>query len=137
LYAYLYQEHEGRFSILHALDGYDEISLTGDFKMISNEGEKLYSPESIGLPIIKAESITGGATVEASARIFEQILMGQGSKEQNAVVLANAAAALTTADKNLTFEQALEKAAVSLNSGKALAVFKALVNPKTKISIAN
>jgi len=137
LYAYLYQEHEGRFSILHALDGYDEISLTGDFKMISNEGEKLYSPDSIGMPLIESKTIAGGTTVEASARIFEQILKGQGSKEQNAVVLANAAAALITADKNLSFEQAIEKANTSLNSGKALAVFTALVNPKTKISITN
>ncbi|WP_291787414.1 anthranilate phosphoribosyltransferase [Cecembia sp.] len=137
LYAYLYQEHDGRFSILHALDGYDEISLTGDFKMISNEGEKLYSPDSIGMPLIEPESIAGGATVEASAKIFEQILKGQGSKEQNAVVLANAAAALITADNKLGFDQAIEKASASLYSGKALAVFKALVNPKTKISISS
>ncbi|EKB50409.1 anthranilate phosphoribosyltransferase [Cecembia lonarensis] len=137
LYAYLYQDQEGRFSILHALDGYDEISLTGDFKMISNDGEKLYSPESIGLPLIQAKSIAGGKTVDASAKIFEQILTGQGSKEQNAVVIANAAAALTTADKQLSFAEAIEKAEISLHSGKALAVFKALINPSTKISISN
>jgi len=137
LYAYLYQEHEGRFSILHALDGYDEISLTGDFKMISNEGEKLFSPEAIGLPRIDAQSITGGETVEASAKIFEQILKGQGSKSQNAVVIANAAAALRTADKHLSFEAAIAKAETALLSGKALAVFKALINPQTKVSFAN
>lgn len=137
LYAYLYQEHDGQFSILHALDGYDEISLTGDFKMISNSGEKLYSPEQIGLEKIDAIQIKGGDTVEESASIFESILKGKGSKAQNSVVLANAAAALITADNNLSFETALSKAEESLLGGKALKVFKALVYPKTSISISN
>jgi anthranilate phosphoribosyltransferase len=88
LYAYLYQEHQGYFSILHALDGYDEISLTGDFKMISNTGEKLISPESIGMPKVTPASIAGGNTVEESAKIFDNILSGKGTPEQNAVVIA-------------------------------------------------
>ena len=137
LYAYLYQEHEGNFSILHALDGYDEISLTGDFKMISNSGEKLLSPESIGLPKITPESILGGDTVEESASIFDSILKGKGTNSQNAVVLANAAAALVTADLELGFESALEKAKDSLYGGNALKVFNALVNPKTTVSFSN
>jgi anthranilate phosphoribosyltransferase len=137
LYAYLYQEHDGNFSILHALDGYDEISLTGDFKMISNSGEKLLSPESIGLPKISADSILGGDTVEESARIFDNILKGKGTVPQNSVVLANAAAALVTADPELTFESAVEKAKDSLYGGNALKVFNALVNPKTTVSFSN
>jgi anthranilate phosphoribosyltransferase len=137
LYAYLYQEHEGNFSIIHALDGYDEISLTGDFKMISNHGEKLLSPESLGLATINSETITGGKTVEASARIFEAILKGKGTAEQNAVVLANAAAALVTADQNMDFEAAVAKAEKSLLSGEALRTFLALVNPKTSVSFSN
>jgi anthranilate phosphoribosyltransferase len=137
LYAYLYQEHDGNFSILHALDGYDEISLTGDFKMISNSGEKLLSPESIGLPKISPDSILGGETVEESARIFDNILKGKGTVPQNSVVLANAAAALVTADPELGFESALEKAKDSLYGGNALKVFNALVNPKTTVSFSN
>jgi len=137
LYAYLYQEHEGNFSIIHALDGYDEISLTGDFKMISNHGEKLLSPESLGLATINSETITGGKTVEASAGIFEAILKGKGTAEQNAVVLANAAAALVTADQNMDFEAAVAKAEKSLLSGEALRTFLALVNPKTSVSFSN
>ena len=137
LYGYLYQEHDGNFSILHALDGYDEISLTGDFKMISNSGEKLLGPESIGLPKIPADSILGGETVEESARIFDDILKGKGTVPQNSVVLANAAAALVTADPGLGFETALEKAKDSLYGGNALKVFNALVNPKTTISFSN
>jgi anthranilate phosphoribosyltransferase len=137
LYAYLYQEQEGRFSILHALDGYDEISLTGDFKMISNNGERLLSPESFGLPTISASSIAGGDTVEDSARIFESVLKGEGTEAQNAVVVANAAAALVTAQEGLSFEEAVAKAQESLFSGKALKVFNALVNPKTSISFVH
>ena len=86
---------EGRFSILHSLDGYDEISLTGPFKMISNQGEKLLSPENLGLFKLSPESIGGGSTVQESAKIFENVLKGDGTESQNAVVTANAAAAFT------------------------------------------
>ncbi|MCH7401952.1 anthranilate phosphoribosyltransferase [Belliella kenyensis] len=136
LYAYLYQNQEGQFSILHAIDGYDEISLTGDFKLISQLGEKLYSPEAIGLPIIDATQIKGGDSIEESAKIFDQILKGKGSKEQNAVVIANAAAALHTALPELSFQDAVEKAKDSLLGGSALQKFNALVKPKKIISLA-
>lgn len=136
LYAYLYQESDAQFSILHALDGYDEISLTGDFKMISNSGEKLFKPEQIGLSKLKAEEIKGGETVEESAKIFENILRGKGTKPQNEVVLANSAAALVTADPSLSFPDAVDKAREVLLSGKAFDVFNGLVNPKTSVSFA-
>jgi anthranilate phosphoribosyltransferase len=136
LYGYLYQETEGKFSILHALDGYDEISLTGPFKMISNSGEKLYHPENIGLAKLTAESIKGGDTVEESAKIFENVLRGKGEKAQNQVVIANAAAALVTAREGLSFTDAVLEAEEVLLSGKALQVFNGLVNPQTTVSFA-
>lgn len=136
LYGYLYQDMEGRFSILHALDGYDEISLTGPFKMISNEGERVLNPENIGLPTLNANSILGGGTIQESAKIFENILKGKGTKSQNSVVLANSAAALVTAEEGLSFADAVEKAEEVLLSGKALEVFEGLVNPKTSVSLA-
>ncbi|WP_194777765.1 anthranilate phosphoribosyltransferase [Pararhodonellum marinum] len=136
LYAYLYQNNKVKFSILHALDGYDEISLTGDFKIISNKGEKVFSPESIHLPKISPQSIKGGDTVKDSAIIFENILKGKGTHEQEAVVLANAGAALHTANPELNMEDAVQKAKHSLQSGKALEVFKSLVYPKTSVSFA-
>lgn len=136
LYGYLYQDMEGRFSILHSLDGYDEISLTGDFKMISNAGEKVYSPENIGLAKLAASSILGGRTIQESAKIFENILKGKGTSSQNAVVIANSAAALVTAQEGLSFPDAVAKAEEVLLSGKALDVFEGLVNPKTSISLA-
>lgn len=136
LYAYLYQNNEVQFSVLHALDGYDEISLTGDLKWISNKGEKVLSPEDMGLPKVSAASIKGGETVEASASIFENILKGKGTAEQEAVVIANAAAALATAKPELIFEEAKERAIEALKNGKALKVFKTLIDPKTAVTVA-
>ena len=134
LYGYLYQETEGRFAILHALDGYDEISLTGPFKMITNGGEKLYHPQGIGLEQLSPESILGGATVAESARIFEQVLRGAGTSAQNQVVVANAAVALVTAREGLGFEEAIDLAKETLLTGKALRVFTGLIQPQTSVS---
>ncbi|QDH79713.1 anthranilate phosphoribosyltransferase [Echinicola soli] len=136
LYGYLYQNSRVDFSILHSLDGYDEVSLTGDFKMVSNGGERLISPESIGLPKVNPSAIEGGKTIEESAKIFQNILKGEGTQAQRAVILANAAAALVTADQSMDFEEGIAKATASLDSGKALQTFKNLVNPKTSVSLA-
>ncbi|MEX2594380.1 MAG: anthranilate phosphoribosyltransferase [Anditalea sp.] len=136
LYAYLYQNNGMKFSIIHSLDGYDEISLTGDFKMVTNQGEKVISPNNIGFPTLTAASISGGATVEESAKIFEDVLKGKGTEAQNSVVIANSAAALQAADQQLSFLDAIEKAEEALKSGRALKVFKALLTPKTSISTA-
>jgi anthranilate phosphoribosyltransferase len=134
LYGYLYQETEGRFAILHALDGYDEISLTGPFKMITNGGEKLYDPQALGLEQLSPESILGGTTIDESARIFEQVLRGAGSAAQNQVVIANASAALVTAREGLGFEEAIDLAKETLLTGKALRVFTGLIQPQTSVS---
>jgi len=136
LYGYLYQEMSTRFAILHALDGYDEISLTGDFKMISNDGEKVFSPKNLNLSTLTAASIKGGDTIQESAKIFENILKGKGTKSQNSVVYANSAAALITADPELSFQDAVAKAEEVLLTGKALEAFDGLVNPKTTVSLA-
>jgi anthranilate phosphoribosyltransferase len=135
LYGYLYQETEGRFAILHALDGYDEISLTGPFKMITNSGEKLYYPQSLGLDQLSPDSILGGTTITESARIFEDVLRGKGTAAQNQVVVANAAAALVTAREGLGFEEAIALANETLLTGKALRVFTGLIQPQTSVSL--
>lgn len=136
LYAYLYQNDDTQFSVIHSLDGYDEISLTGDFKMISNGGERVLSPKDLGLSSLPAEAISGGTTIAESAKIFENVLKGTSTPGQRAVVLANSAAALVTADQSLSFPDAVQRAAEALDSGKALSVFKALVSPKKSVSLA-
>ncbi|MEO5890911.1 MAG: anthranilate phosphoribosyltransferase, partial [Ferruginibacter sp.] len=94
IYNYLLQQTDSNFTIIHSLDGYDEISLTGDTKVITNEGEKIMSAEELGKRRVTATDIYGGNSVEEAAKIFLAILKGKGTWAQNAVVLANSAMAL-------------------------------------------
>lgn len=127
-YGYLYQNSDKQFVILHALDGYDEISLTGAFKYFYNEGEQIANPADLRLPQLKYEDIGGGDTVEESARIFINILEGKGTVAQNAAVVANAGMALFCADQKNGIQNAVTKAKETLESGKALQSFKNLLN---------
>ncbi len=128
-YGYLYQNTDKDFLILHSLDGYDEVSLTGSFKYFSNEGERIASPEDLGLPTIQYEDIKGGSTVEESAILFMNVLEGKGTVQQNSAVIANAAMALYCVDRNAGMIAAVGKAEDALKSGKALESFKKLMNP--------
>lgn len=127
LYAYLYQQTDKRFMILHALDGYDEISLTGPFKVITNRAEELLNPAALGLQTQTAESLSGGNTVEASARIFMNVLRNEATLAQKQAVLANSAMALLAADWAKTREEAVALANESIDSGRALNCFNKLV----------
>jgi anthranilate phosphoribosyltransferase len=126
-FAYLYQQAEKEYVILHALDGYDEVSLTGQFKMYFNGGERLLSPKDLGLPLLTQEQLAGGDTVEESAKIFVKILEGEGTEAQNAAVIANAGMALFTGHQQDGLETAIARAKESLFSGKALEAFKKLI----------
>ena len=125
LYGYLYQNTDKNFTILHALDGYDEISLTGNTKVISNETETMLSPESFGVQQIKQQDIFGGDTVKESAEIFMNVISGMGTEAQNNVVSANAGMAIATV-KKITPKEGFELAKESLLSGKGLRVLKKL-----------
>lgn len=126
-YGYLYQQTDKEYLIVHSLDGYDEVSLTGAFKLFSNEGEKILEPDDLRMTTVKQQDIRGGETVEESAKLFLQILQGRGTPEQNQVVIANAALALYAADRNSGLQSAIEKASEALVSGKAYTCFKKLV----------
>ncbi len=134
LYGYLYQKTTKDFLILHALDGYDEISLTGAFKMVTNEGEQLLQPTDLGLSQLSQQDIYGGDTVESSAKIFEHVLKCEATDAQHQVVVANSGMALYCADRSQSLEEALAKADESLKSGKALNAFKKLIEKKTSIA---
>lgn len=127
LYAYLYQKSDIKYTILHALEGYDEISLTCDFKTFTKQGEEIRTLDQMGLKKINAETITGGETVEDSAKIFLNVLNGQGTTEQNNVVLSNAAIAINTVRPENSFGDCFYEAQQSLLSKKALESFKKLV----------
>jgi anthranilate phosphoribosyltransferase len=125
MYGYLYQNTDKNFTILHALDGYDEISLTGNTKTISNNSEGMLSPEDFGVEPLKQEEIAGGGSIESSAEIFVNILKGKGTKAQNDVVCANAGMAIATT-KQISALEGFETARESINSGKALKALEKL-----------
>lgn len=127
IYNYLLQQTNKNFTIIHSLDGYDEISLTGDTKVITNKGEKICSAEMLGKRTVTATDIHGGSTVEEAARIFLNILKGNGTWAQNAVVLANAATALQCTGKYNSYEECYQLAVESLESGRALGALNKLV----------
>lgn len=129
-YGYLYQKTDKRYLILHSLDGYDEVSLTGAFKYFYNGGERVASPKELALPQVRYEDIKGGQTVEESAKIFLTILEGQGTQAQKSAVIANAAMALYCADQEKGIAHAVELARETLASGKALTAFKELIANK-------
>ncbi|NNM17897.1 MAG: anthranilate phosphoribosyltransferase [Croceitalea sp.] len=125
MYGYLYQNTDKNFTVLHALDGYDEISLTGDTKTISNGAEAILKPEDFGISHIKANEIIGGKDVAESAQIFLDILNGKGTEAQNNVVCANAGVAIATVD-GIAPKLGFEKAKEALLSGKGLMALKKL-----------
>lgn len=127
LYSYLYQQTDSKYFILHSLDGYDEVSLTGPFKMIGREKEGEVLPPELGFDYVNPEALSGGKTVEESARIFMGILEGKGTKAQNEVVIANAGVALHCANPNESLQDSMLRARESLESGKALKTLKKFI----------
>mgnify|MGYP002403861488 CR=1 FL=1 len=127
IYNYLLQQTGKSFTIIHSLDGYDEISLTSDTKVITKDGESIFSAIELGKKIVMPEAIYGGNTVEESAAIFLKIIKGEGSWSQNAVVLANAAMALNATGKFNNYQSAYQAAVESLESGAALKSFNHLI----------
>jgi anthranilate phosphoribosyltransferase len=124
LYNYIYQESGNDFTIVHSLDGYDEISLTGTFKIINKFGETIYQPEDLGFEKAKAEELFGGATTADAARIFDSVLNNNATASQKNVVIANAASAIQTIEPQLSLTESVAKARESLESGKAKAALE-------------
>jgi anthranilate phosphoribosyltransferase len=126
IYNYLLQLSGKPFTIIHSLDGYDEISLTNDTKVITNAGEMIMTPEQLGKRMVSAQDINGGNSIEEAAKIFANILKGEGTWAQNAVALANAAMALHSTGKYNNYNEAYDDAVLSLESGKANAALQKL-----------
>ncbi|MBC7448280.1 MAG: anthranilate phosphoribosyltransferase, partial [Hymenobacteraceae bacterium] len=128
LYQYLLQESGTRYVVVHALDGYDELSLTGEAKIATSEGgETLLSAADLGLPVCKPEDLAGGQTVEQSARLFRQVLDGQGTTPQVNAVAANAALGIRCLNPAVSLADALALAYVSIRSGGARRAFTTLL----------
>ena len=128
VYNYLLQQGTQQFTIIHGLDGYDEISLTGDTKVLNNQGERVYSAEELGKRSVLAADLYGGNTVAEAAKLFVKILQAEGTWAQHAVVVANAAMALQCTGKYPDYEHCYAAALESLESGKAYAAFQKLIS---------
>jgi len=128
LYGYLYQNTNKQYSIIHALDGYDEISMTGDFKVINNQGENYYNMEELGFSPIHPQELAGGESVAEAAQTFLSILNNEGTDVQNNVVLTNAAFAIKTFHPEKSFSDCFYEAEESLMTGKAFKSFKKVTN---------
>ena len=128
IYTYLLQQLGEPFTIIHGLDGYDEISLTGDTKLITQDGEKIYTARELGKRTVTPVDIFGGSSVEEAAAIFTKVLRGEGSWAQNAVVLANAAVALQSTRKHASYNHCYQACVDSLESGMANQKFQQLIS---------
>ena len=128
IYNYVLQLLDKEFTIIHSLDGYDEISLTTDTKILSNTGESIKTPYQLGKKRVFAAELEGGDTVAEAAAIFKNIIEGKGTWSQNAVVLANAAMALHVTGKYENYDLAFQAAVHSLESGAANNCLKKLIS---------
>ena len=126
LYRYFLEDGEADFAIVHSRSGYDEISLTGAFDVVTNDGAETFYPEDLEFETVEAKDLDGGANEEEAAKCFMQILRGDGSKAQNQVVAANAAFAVRLAKPELSFAECRRRAEESLLSGAALRSFEKL-----------
>lgn len=128
LYNYTYQESGTRFAVVHSLDGYDEISLTADFKVAMPEKEKIYSPELLGFKRCQEADLDGGSTPEEAARIFDAVLENKATEAQRNCVVINSAFAIQVICPEKSIETCIAEAKESLESGRALATFKQYVS---------
>lgn len=130
LYKGVYQNLGIDYGIVNSIDGYDEISLTGDFKVTTNTYERVFTPADISMPFAKAEEICGGkgSTKEDACRVFDAVLENKATESQKNVVLANAAFAIHVLESgSKTVEECMAVARESLESGKALATLKRFI----------
>lgn len=128
LYSYIYQEENKKFCIVHSLDGYDEVSLTSRFKVVTNKGEQLLEPENLGFAKVGQQELHGGDTPEEAAKIFRNVMDGSGTEAQMNTVLVNAAFGIQTVDQEKSIEECIEIARDSLQGKKALKTLEKFIS---------
>jgi anthranilate phosphoribosyltransferase len=120
LYSYTYQESSTRFAVVHSLDGYDEISLTADFKVSMPGMEKVYTPEMLGFTRCRETDLDGGETPEEASAIFDSVLENTATEAQTNCVIVNAAFAIQVICPDKRIETCIAEARESLESRRAL-----------------
>lgn len=127
LYVNIHQRIGDNYGVITSYDGYDEISLTSGFKLVTNNFEKVFTPIEMGFKYIKPQNIYGGETPQESMRIFDAVLQGNSTEEQKNVILANAACGISIINPNLTIQESIEQARESLDSRRALAALEKFI----------
>ncbi len=128
LYHNVYRKIGIDFGIVNSIDGYDEISLTGDFKVTTNQYERIFSPHDLGFDIAKPEELQAGADEEEAARIFDSVLENRALPAQKNIVLANAAFGIQVLEGGKKdIEECIAIARESIDSGRALQTFRKFV----------
>ncbi|MCI1779288.1 MAG: anthranilate phosphoribosyltransferase [Bacteroidales bacterium] len=129
LYNYLYQQMDMKgYSVVHSLDGYDEISLTSDFKFCSGDKEKIYSPEELGFPMVCEKELYGGDFPEKASVIFDDILYNRTTESRKNVIIANAGFAIRTINPSMNIEDCIGRARESIESGNAARVLEKFIS---------
>lgn len=124
LYVRAHQKIGDNYGVVTSYDGYDEISLTSGFKLVTPHFEKVFTPKDLGLNYVEPKDIYGGATAADAKAVFDAVLEGSATEAQKSVVLANAACGISVMDRNLSVEDSIALCRESLDSGRALAAFK-------------
>jgi anthranilate phosphoribosyltransferase len=127
LYNYIAQSEGINCTIVHSLDGYDEISLTSPFKVSSIDGEQLFTPEQLGFKTAQQEELWGGNTIAEASAIFDNVLANTATEAQKSCVIANAAFAIHTLEPEVSLSEAIAQAKRSIESGAAQSAFKRFV----------
>ena len=127
LYNYIYQSLGINYTIVHSLDGYDEISLTSTCKVSNNKGENVYSPEDLGFRQIAQKELWGGETVADASKIFLNVLNNKATDAQRNAVVINSAFTIQTICPEKTIDECKSEALQSLERGKAKKVFEKFI----------
>lgn len=124
LYVGAHQKIGDNFGVITSYDGYDEISLTSGFKLVTNDFEKVFTPKDMGFNYVDPKDIYGGETAADAMKIFDSVLEGTSTENQKNVILANAACGIAVLDRNKSIEESISMARESIDSGRALAAFR-------------
>ncbi len=127
LYQYIFQQTDQKYAIVHALDGYDEISLTGNVKIKTNGWEKVLTPAQLGKKQLQPEQLFGGETVKEAAKIFTNILENKGTSAQVDAVAVNSGMAIHCICPEKSIEDCVKEAEESIKNGQALKMFTGLI----------
>ena len=130
LYSHIYSKTNKSYCIVHSIDGYDEVSLTGSFKLFSNNQDLMLEPKDLGFNVIDSVKLSGGKNIKESSKIFLDILKNKGTSEQVDAVLANSGLAIYCAKKLNSIKDGIEIARESLESGKAYNCLKLFIENK-------